>query len=294
MTIDDGYSARPADTAVPDDYHLHTPLCRHAEGEPLAYYDAAKRIGLAEICFSDHAPAPCGYDKRCRMQLDQFACYHAMIRPLMDRPGNPRTLFGIEADYYEGCELFLERWLAEQPFDLVLGSIHYIGDWGFDNPANRAVWDRTDIGDAWQNYFGLVAKLADTRMFDVLTHPDLPKKFGYRIDEKKLCEWAAPALDRVAAAGMAIEINTAGLRKPVAEIYPSLPVLELARERKIPITFGSDAHVPGHVGAGFTEAIALAVAAGYRERAKFRARQRSLVPLAPHHPIGTEARIRSC
>lgn len=267
------------DSGLPGDYHLHTPLCRHAKGEPAAYYAVAKRIGLREICFTDHAPAPCGYDRQCRMQRDQFDTYRAMIRPLMERRGFPRTLFGIEADYYEGCETFLERWLDEQPFDLVLGSIHYIGDWGFDNPVNRAEWDRRDIDGVWRDYFGLVAKLADTRLFDVLAHADVPKKFGHRLDERKLVEWAAPALDRVAAAGMAIEINSAGLRKPVGEIYPALPILELAREREIPITFGSDAHAPGDVGAGFREAVALAVAAGYRERATFQARQWSRVPI---------------
>ncbi len=292
MTTDYLSPQRAAAVALPDDYHLHTPLCRHAEGEPAAYHAVAQRVGLAEICFTDHAPAPCGYDERCRMQLDQFAEYNAMIRPLMAQNVKPRTLFGIEADYYEGCESFLERWLNEQPFDLVLGSIHYIGGWGFDNPDNRAVWDRTDIRRAWQDYFVLVAKLADTRLFDVLTHPDLPKKFGHRIDEKQLREWAAPALDRVAAAGMAIEINTAGLRKPVGEMYPAPAILELAHERSIPITFGSDAHAPGDVGAGFAAATAMALAVGYSERARFRSRQRSLVPLEHQQPIATANRIR--
>ncbi len=292
MTRDYLSPQRTAAVALPDDYHLHTPLCQHAEGEPAAYHDVAQRLGLAEICFTDHAPAPCGYDERCRMQLDQFAEYCAILRPLIAQNVKPRTLFGIEADYYEGCESFLERWLNEQPFDLVLGSIHYIGDWGFDNPDNLAVWDRTDIRRAWQDYFVLVAKLADTRLFDVLTHPDLPKKFGHRIDEQQLREWAAPALDRVAAAGMAIEINTAGLRKPVGEMYPAPAILVLAHERDIPITFGSDAHTPGDVGAGFAAATAMALAVGYSERARFRSRQRVLVPLEHQQPIGTATRRR--
>ena len=269
----------PARRMIPDDYHLHTPLCRHARGEPAAYHARARQLGLSEICFTDHAPAPCGYDERCRMRLDQFAEYRAMIRPLLDRRDKPRTLFGIEADYYEGCRAFLERWLDEQAFDVVLGSVHYIGPWGFDNPENLAGWEHADLRQVWRDYYALVAELADTRLFDVLTHPDLPKKFGHRLDESLVRELAAPALDRVAAAGMAIEINTAGLRKPVGEMYPAPAILELARQREIPITFGSDAHSPDDVGAGFAAAAAMAAVAGYRTRARYRARGRTLVPL---------------
>lgn len=269
----------PPSTCLPDDYHLHTSLCRHAEGNPADYYAAAKKIGLHEICFTDHAPAPCGYDARYRMHIDQFKDYAAAVRELRKRPGAPRVLFGIEADYYAGCRNFLERWLAAQPFDVVLGSVHYIGEWGFDSPENRAVWETIDIRHAWRDYFALVGKLAESRLFDVLTHPDLPKKFGHRIDDHLLRELAAPALDRIAAAGMALEINTAGLRKPVGEIYPAELILRLAREREIPITFGSDAHQPEDVGAGFEEAVALAVAAGYRERARFQERRITLTPL---------------
>lgn len=266
-------------SGLPDDYHLHTRLCKHAEGEPAAYRAAARQLDLAEICFTDHAPAPCGYDSAYRMQLNEFPEYREWVEKLMPDTDTPRVLFGIEADYYQGCRQFLEAWLAEQPFDIVLGSVHYIGAWGFDSPENRAVWERTDLHQAWRDYFRLVGELADTGLFDVLTHPDLPKKFGHRIDEKLLSQMAAPALDRIAAAGMAIEINTAGLRKPVGEIYPASAILVLAYERGIPITFGSDAHAPGEVGEGFRQAVNLAMGAGYRERARFKKRKRTLVPL---------------
>ncbi len=270
----------PPRPVLPDDYHLHTPLCRHAEGAPAAYRTAAQQRGLAEICFTDHAPAPDGYDANNRMRLNQFEDYTAMIRSMEVKPGLPRVLFGIEADYYAGCRDFLARWLDALPFDLVLGSVHYIGAWGFDNPENRSVWEGMDIRQVWRDYFALISELADCRLFDVLAHPDLPKKFGHRIDDTLLRELAAPALDRVAAAGMAVEINTAGLRKPVGEIYPTLAFLKLACERSIPVTFGSDAHTPGDVAADFSAAVALAGAAGYRQRARYQRRQRHLIPLA--------------
>ncbi len=274
----------PADDAqpvLPDDYHLHSRLCRHAEGEPADYYMAARRLGLEQICFTDHAPAPCGYDEPHRMQLDEFAIYRDGVLNLATHTDGPSVHFGIEADYYLGCRRFLEPWLAAQAFDLVLGSVHYIGDWGFDSPENRDVWEHTDIRQAWRDYFRLVGELADTGLFDVLTHPDLPKKFGHRVDDNLLRDLAAPALDRLAAADMALEINTAGLRKPVGEIYPAPVILALAHERKIPITFGSDAHAPGDVGANFPEAVTLATTAGYRERARFHQRHRTLVPIIP-------------
>ena len=108
-------------------------------------------------------------------------------------PDHP-VLFGIEADYYEGCEAFLRNWLIEQKFDLVIGSIHYIGRWGFDNPNEISMWNSVDITETWRKYFKLVAKLADTGMYDILAHPDLPKKFGDKPNDADIKEIVQPAL----------------------------------------------------------------------------------------------------
>jgi len=102
---------------------------------------------------------------------------------------------------------------------------------------------------------------------------DLPKKFGHRPSDRDLKEMAQPALDRIAAAGMALEINSSGLRKPVHEIYPSALLLSLAKERDIPICFGSDAHRPEEVGWQFDAALALARSVGYTHAMQFRRRQ---------------------
>jgi len=140
-------------------------------------------------------------------------------------------------------------------------------------------WETADVAGAWREYFKLVAKLADTGMYDVFGHLDLPKKFGFRPSEKQQKEMIQPALDRIAAAGMAIEINTSGLRRPVKEIYPSPLILQLAREREIPITFGSDSHMPSQVGLFFPEALKLAKDCGYTQCARFRNREKRLVGL---------------
>lgn len=262
----------------PPDYHLHTPLCKHAVGAPAEYRAAAAALDIPEICFTDHVPTPDGYDARHRMTLADFPAYRRMIANLGASPGIP-VRFGIEADYYTGCEPFLREWLPAQEFDLVLGSVHYLDDWGFDNPDQLGRWSGVDVPGVWRHYFDCVIRMAHTRLFDVVGHFDLPKKFGHRIDESLLKNLVQPVLDAVAAAGMGIEINTSGYRRPAREQYPALLLLTLAREHGIPICFGSDAHRPEEVGHGFEAAVAVARAAGYSQTTRFERRRPHPLPL---------------
>jgi histidinol-phosphatase (PHP family) len=262
---------------VPD-YHVHTVLCKHATGTVAEYVGAAAAAGVPELCFTDHMPVPDGYDPTTRMELGQFDTYRAWVDAA--RKSAPVTVrYGIEGDYYPGCERYQARWLREQPFDLVIGSVHYIRDWGFDNPVHKRVWDGTDVAASWREYFALVGRMADSRLYDVVGHLDLPKKFGHRPLDKDVREMAQPALDRVAGAGMAIEVNTSGLRRPAAEIYPSRLILELARARGIPICFGSDAHRAKDVGCAFPQAVQWARDAGYAAYVRYRQRRADPVPL---------------
>lgn len=260
------------------DYHIHTTLCKHAEGSAADYVSRAYGMGLPEICFTDHCPTPDAYDKAHRMAMDEFPQYDRTVRSGVFGE-EPRVLFGIEADYYEGCEVHLRSWLQGQGFDLVLGSVHFIGNWGFDDPEQKGRWRSVDVKTAWRDYFLLVRRLAESRLFDAVAHLDLPKKFGHRLPDKDMIEIASPVLDSIACAGMGIEINTGGLRRPVKEIYPSGLLLSLAREREIPICFGSDAHAPEEVGYGFDHALDLAREAGYRESFLIKDRKKRLVPL---------------
>ncbi len=260
------------------DYHLHTSLCKHAQGTPFEYRAIARDRGIPEICFTDHCPTPDGYDPDHRMSMDRFSEYRQAILELRDGD-DPDVLFGIEADYYEGCERFLKDWLPSQSFDFVLGSVHFINGWGFDNPEDRHVWDSVDVQATWREYFILIGRLAESGLFDAVGHLDLPKKFGYRPSDRNLAEMALPAMNRIAKARMGLEINASGLTKPVEEIYPSALLLALARERDIPICFGSDAHSPGEVGAGFEAALDLAREVGYTHSFRIRQRKKILVPL---------------
>lgn len=261
------------------DYHVHTALCGHAEGEMAEYVDAARARGVPEICFTDHMPAPDGYDPRHRMRPDQYPLYRQAGADLRRSITAPTVLFGIEADYYPGCEAYLGRWLKEEAFDLVIGSIHYIRNWDFENPAESAVWNTVDVTETWREYFRLLGRLADTGFYDVVGHLDITKKFKHIPPENNVADMAARALDRIAAAGMAIELNTSGLRRAVEEIYPSLHILKMARERDIPICFGSDAHLPDEIAYAFDQALDLARQAGYTHTARYRRRRRDLVPL---------------
>ena len=159
---------------------------------------------------------------------------------------------------------------------MFLGSIHYLGDWPVDRSADD--WKDADVDARWREYFDLWTQAARSRLFDSLAHPDLPKKFNIR-PTRDFTAVYENALQVVAQSGVAIEISTAGLRKPCREIYPSEPFLRIAWRCNVPITFGSDAHIPDDVGADFNQAVALARSCGYDRQCRFTQRRRDLVPL---------------
>lgn len=260
------------------DYHIHTFLCGHASGKPEDYVATAVQKGITEICFTDHAPAPCGYDPENRMTIVSFPEYRKIVSSLQkDSPVN--ILYGIEADFYDGCMDFLPAWLNEQDFDIVLGSVHYIDKWGFDDPRKRSIWSSVDITETWRKYFKLTQQMAETGLYDVVSHLDLPKKFGHRPPETDIMEMAEPALKKIAEAGMSIELNSSGLRRPVKEIYPSLLLLKMARSLDITICFGSDSHEPCDIGYCFDESLSLAKEAGFTHYARYAKRTKIMTPL---------------
>ncbi|OGV42225.1 MAG: hypothetical protein A2X46_15285 [Lentisphaerae bacterium GWF2_57_35] len=241
---------------------------------PVDYAEFAELKGLEEIACTDHAPAPWKYDPEHRMVSPQFVRYRDGVLKAQ-ATGKCRVLYGIEADYYDGCEPYLARWLPEQSFDLVLGSVHTGDFWKFD--ARREYPDPF-IKNLWRVYFTQLQKLVRTGLYDVIAHFDLPKRSGIGITDAILREIVIPTLDAVAQAGMGIEINTSGLHHPAGETYPSPQILSWACERSIPITFGSDAHSPDRVGNDFETAMQLAREAGYTHSARYRQRQRTLEP----------------
>ena len=255
------------------DYHMHTPLCGHAEGEPMAYAQRAIEIGLKEIGFSDHAPLLSHRDPTITMDYSQLTVYHQMIESVRKELEDKLTvLVGIEADYMPGFEDRTRELLAQYPYDYVIGSVHFIEKWGFDNPIQMKEWSKRDVNSVFREYNKLIRKSALARLFDILGHVDLVKKFDFHPTEDMTEELEENA--RVfKKTGVVVEINTSGLRKPAREIYPSLQALKIYCARKVPITFGSDAHSPEDVGKDFDKGRELALAAGYTEYVLFRNRK---------------------
>ncbi len=187
------------------------------------------------------------------------------------RDGLP-VLLGIEMDWIAGREDELRRILAPYDWDIVLGSVHYIGAWGFDCEEFLGEWDKRDVAAVWAAYGALVRDMAESGLVDVIAHPDVPKVFGHRpAGETPLHD---AILAGASANGTAIELNSNGLRKRCHEIYPALPLLERAHALGLPITLASDAHTSDRVGANFNDLIAWARRAGYDEASSFTARKR--------------------
>jgi histidinol-phosphatase (PHP family) len=262
----------------PPDYHMHTPACCHAVGEPTEYAAHAVKLGFTEIGFSDHSPMQRDDFDDWRMRLDQLDEYVAKVRVAQkDFPGLVIRL-ALEVDYLPGHEAWIKELAGRHPWDYFIGSVHYVSDsWAIDNPKHISQWKERDPFDVWATYFDRLGQAAESGLFEIVGHADLPKKFN--IYPKQDC---APLyerfLERAAASDVAIELNTAGLRKDCREIYPCRGLLEIAAWKKVPITFGSDAHAPGEVGSDFSLALDLAKSVGYTQSCRFIQRRRSAVP----------------
>ncbi|PZA08581.1 MULTISPECIES: histidinol-phosphatase [unclassified Meiothermus] len=251
------------------DSHLHTPLCQHAVGTPAEYVAAARKAGLRGIVITDHSPMPPWFDAAFRMRLEQLPIYHAMLEQAREQAGDFYVGIGLEADYHPGTEGFVRRMVAGYPYDYVIGSVHYIGAWPFDNPAFAAEFDERELREVYREYFRLVAQAARSGLYHSIGHLDLPKKFGH-IPAEGYLDLAEEALQVIAGEGLTLDVNTAGWRKRVGELYPSPALLERARELGIPVVLGSDAHAPGEVAHRFAEAVSVLKQAGYAQALVFR------------------------
>ena len=263
--------------APPADYHMHTPLCHHASGEPVEYAARAVALGLTEIGFSDHSPMRQDNFDEWRMNFDKLAEYVEKVERARKEFPQLTIRLALEVDYLPGQEEWIRELAATYPWDYFIGSVHYVSqDWAIDNPSKLSEWKKRDAYEVWSVYFDWLTRAADSGLFEIIGHADLPKKFG--IYPKQDCTpLFEKFLQAVARKNVAIELNTAGLRKDCKEIYPSPQIVRLAKQHNVPITFGSDAHAPGEVGMNFAEAIALAHSAGYTQSCRFAQRKREMV-----------------
>jgi histidinol-phosphatase (PHP family) len=190
--------------------------------------------------------------ERCVYDLDAYVDAIMQAR----EHGLPVKL-GLEVDYAPGREEETRALLAPYPWDYLLGSVHWIDGFGIDGEPR--LLDEVGVDAAWSRYFETLAEAARSGLFDSLSHPDLVKIFGLRA---AAFDYAGVA-DAIAAAGVAVEVSTAGLRKPVGEVYPHPDFLAACRARGVPVTTGSDAHRPDLVGRDFDRARELLRSVGY-------------------------------
>jgi len=240
------------------DLHNHTPLCNHATGSPREYVLKAIKNKIDIFGFSDHAPMD--FDKKYRMDFKQMATYEKEILDLKKEFSKKIDIrLGYEVDFLPG---FIDKRVLNAKVDYLIGSVHFINKWGFDNPEFIGEYKNKNIDEIWQEYFNLVKDMAKSGLFQIVGHLDLIKVFNFK-PKKDIRLIAKEAIKEIKKANMAVEINTAGFRKPVKEAYPSIELLELIYENNIAITFGSDAHKIEHIGYEYETALNLAKKAGF-------------------------------
>jgi histidinol-phosphatase (PHP family) len=260
-------------------YHTHTAW---SDGTTTlaAMIAGARRAGVDELGISDHLVlCPGGGTVNWSMDPAFLDTYVAEICVAMATTGELVLRLGIEADFFPETVDDLAGRLRRHPFDYIIGSVHFVDDFPIDGDA--AHWDAlTPEGrDAmWRRYWERVRQMAASGVFDIAAHLDLGKKFGHRPTVDLGAEESA-ALDAIAAAGMALEINTAGWNKPAAEAYPTVSLLRAARRRDIPLLINADAHAPELIADHYPAAEALARDAGYTTLVRYQQRARVSYPL---------------
>ena len=272
------------------DYHMHLrgPSTSGAEG-PIdhstraveAYVEVAAARGIDEIGFTEHLYYFREFDElvehpyqRDRIGHDLDTYCDAIVEA--KRQGLPVKL-GLEVDYFAGKEHELADLLAPYPWDYLLGSVHVLDGEMVD--IEPGLWARVPVEEVWHRYFVHLRGLARSGLVDVLAHPDLVKLFDRAPGEEDVAFHHEETADAIEAAGVAIEVSTAGLRRPVGELYPAPELLTALRERGVPVTIASDAHVPDGVGRDFDVAVEALRGAGYETVTVFDRRTARQEPL---------------
>jgi histidinol-phosphatase (PHP family) len=270
------------------DYHLHlrpdeedTPPQHFFTAENVeAYRQAAAAVGIEELGVSEHV-----YRFTQALDLWRHPFWEEQARDDLDGycefvRGTGLKL-GIECDFVPGAEDRTANLLGARDFDYVVGSVHFVGEAAVDHEG-WDVWKGSgDPDEVWRRYFEALAECARSGLFDILAHPDLVKVWGRgrprpRRDPRHYYE---PAVEAIAESGIAVEISTAGLRKPVGELYPAPPFAEMCVEAGVAFALSSDAHLPEQVGFGYERALELLGELGVGEICTFDRRRRSLAPL---------------
>jgi histidinol-phosphatase (PHP family) len=275
------------------DYHLHlrpdeegTPPERFFTDENVERYRAAAAAaGIEELGVSEHV-----HRFRQALEVWRHPFWEEQARDDLDAycefvRGTPLRL-GIECDFVPGAEDRTERLLSARDFDYVVGSVHFVGDRAVDHEGFDAWEGARDPDQVWRRYFETLADCARSGLFEILAHPDLVKVWGGArpLPEGDPRRFYEPAIEAIAESGIAVEVSTAGLRKPVGELYPAPAFAEMCVEAGAVFSLSSDAHLPEQVGYAYDRALDFLTGLGVGEVAVFERRRRRLEPLGP--PVG--------
>ena len=269
------------------DYHLHlrpddpdTDAERYFTAANAERYRAvAEERGIGELGVSEHI-----YRFAQALDVWQHPLWRASATDdLDDYAGFVREQtdlkLGIEADFVAGREDRMATLLDTHGWDYVVGSVHFVGEHAVDH-GGYEIWDHRSQRpeELWRRYFVTLGEAARTGLFDILAHPDLVKVWGGHrpVPDGDLRRFYELALDGIAESGIAIEVSTAGLRKPVGELYPAPAFLEMCLDAGCPVALSSDAHVPGDIGRDYERALELLESLGVRELAVFAGRERRM------------------
>ncbi len=240
------------------DYHTHTPLCLHAEGEPEAFVEKALALGMSTYGIADHAPMPQEREPfdSWRMRCCELPSYLRWIERAKEAAQGTRLtiLAGLECDWMPGIAPWVEELRREYEWDYFIGSVHYLGTRGTVDDAvfaNSCITGSPE-GD-WGAYWAAALELVQSGLFDIVGHLDLVKIWK-RYPQGVLAPYYEPVLEALEGSGLIVELNTAGWHKPCAEQYPSAPLLGELLRRRIPVAINSDAHHPEHLSRDWEEA----------------------------------------
>jgi histidinol-phosphatase (PHP family) len=270
------------------DYHMHlrrpavaTEEVDHTSEAIERYLETAAARGIDEIGFAEHVYYFRQTYEVWTLEYQTERCVHdldAYCDTILEakRQGLPVKL-GLEVDYVGARQERLTELITDYPWDFLLGSVHWIDGVAVD--LEPGLWAEHSVEEVWRLYVAAISELAGTRSVDVLAHPYLPKIFGRLPEPAVLAELHGELAEAAARGGLAVEISTAGLHKPVGELYPDPALLRACLERGVPVTTASDAHVPANVGRDFDRALALAREAGCETVTVFDGRKQRQEPI---------------
>ncbi len=239
------------------------------------YVERGRARGVGEIAITEHVhrfaearswhPNP-WWQAEATEDVDAYAAAIGEAKAA----GLP-VLLGIEMDWLPERVSDIRRFIERRPFDLVLGSVHWLADLAVDHPDYPA-WETRPAADVWRSYLAELANAARSGLFDVLAHPDLPKVFGHELPNE-LESLLDETVDVIADSGVAIECSSAGLRKRPRTTYPDPDLLARFRAAGVPVTLASDAHSPEDVGRDYPTTVAVLRGAGYETLTRYEARE---------------------